>query len=117
MCLVAAGRGGVLHPAYAQLPEALARFRAEALHAAALWHENIVHIYDYEEPGEGPQPYLVMELVDGPSGWRAGRGPLDAARTMDVVAEAAAGLQAAHAMGVVHRDIKPGTSCLPPAEP
>ena len=103
----------LLHPAYAQQPEALARFRAEALHAAALWHENITHIYDYDEPAEGPQPYLVMELVDGPSlaGVLAG-GPLDAARTMDVVAQAAAGLQAAHAIGVVHPDIRPGNLLL-----
>ena len=57
----------LLHPAYAQEPEALARFRAQARHAAAVWHENITHIYDYDEPAEGPQPYLVMELVDGPS--------------------------------------------------
>ena len=103
----------LLHPAYAQQPAALARFRAAALHAAALWHENITHIYDYDEPAEGPQPYLVMELVDGPSlaGALAG-GPLDAARTMDVVAQAAAGLQAAHAMGLVHRDIRPGNLLL-----
>ena len=103
----------LLHPAYAQQPEALARFRAQARHAAALWHENITHIYDYDEPAEGPQPYLVMELVDGSSlaGVLAG-GLLDAARTMDVVAQAAAGLQAAHAMGLVHRDIKPGNLLL-----
>ena len=103
----------LLHPAYAQQPGALARFRAEALHAAALWHENITHIYDYDDSTQGPQPYLVMELVDGPS--LAGvlaDGPLDAARTMDVVAQAAAGLQAAHAMGVVHRDIRPGNLLL-----
>ena len=98
----------LLHPAYAQQPEALARFRAEARHPAALRHENIARIYDYDEPAAGPQPYLVMELVDGPSlaSVLAG-GPLEAARTMDVVAQAAAGLQAAHAMGLVHRDIKP----------
>jgi eukaryotic-like serine/threonine-protein kinase len=103
----------LLHPAYAQQPEALARFRAEARHAAALWHENIARIYDYDEPTAGPQPYLIMELVDGPSlaGVLVG-GPLDAARTMDVVAQAAAGLQAAHAMGLVHRDIKPGNLML-----
>ena len=103
----------LLHPAYAQQPEALARFRTEAMHAAALWHENITHIYDYDEPAEGPQPYLVMELVDGPSlaGVLAG-GPLDAARTMDVVAQAAAGLQAAHATGLVHGDIRPGNLLL-----
>jgi serine/threonine-protein kinase len=103
----------LLHPAYAQQPEALARFRAEAQRAAALWHENIAHIYDYDEPAEGPQPYLVMELVDGPS--LAGvlaSGPLDAVRTMDIIAQAAAGLQAAHAVGLVHRDIKPGNLLL-----
>ena len=103
----------LLHPAYAQQPEALARFRAEAQRAAALWHENIAHIYDYDEPAEGPQPYLVMELVDGPS--LAGvltSAPLDAVRTMNIVAQAAAGLQAAHAVGLVHRDIKPGNLLL-----
>ena len=55
-----------------------------------------------------------MELVDGHS--LAGvlaSGPLDAARTMDVVAQgAAAGLQAAHAMGLVHREIRPGNLLL-----
>jgi eukaryotic-like serine/threonine-protein kinase len=103
----------LLHPAYAQQPECLARFRTEALHAAALWHENITHIYDYDEPAGRPQPYLVMELVDGPclAGVLAG-GPLDAARTMDIVAQAAAGLQAAHAMGLVHCDIRPGNLLL-----
>ena len=103
----------LLHPADAQQPEALARFRAEARHAAALRRENIARIYDYDGPAAGPQPYLVMELVDGPSlaSVFAG-GPLDAARTMDVVAQAAAGLQVAHARGLVHRDIKPGNLLL-----
>lgn len=103
----------LLHPAYARQPEPLARFRAGARHAAALWHENIAHIYDYDEPAGAPQPYLVMELVDGPclAGVLAG-GPLDAARAMDLVAQAAAGLQAAHAKGLVHRDIRPGNLLL-----
>jgi serine/threonine-protein kinase len=103
----------LLHPAYAQQPEALARFRAEARHAAAVWHENIAHIYDYDEPAEGPQPYLVMELVDGPSlAGMLADGPLTAERTMDIVAQAAAGLQAAHATGLVHRNVKPGNLLL-----
>jgi hypothetical protein len=74
----------------------LARFKAEARHAGALSHQNIARVYDYGEPGDG-QPYLVMELVDGPSlaDVLAG-GPLSAGRTMDVVARVAAGLQAAH---------------------
>ena len=103
----------LLHPAYAGQPEALARFRAEARHAAVLWHENIVHVYDYDEPADGARPYLVMELVDGPclAGVLAGR-PLDAGRTMDIVAQTAAGLQAAHAIGLIHRDIKPGNLLL-----
>jgi serine/threonine-protein kinase len=103
----------LLHPGYARQPEALVRFRAEARHAAALWHENIAHVYDYDEPADGLQPYLVMELVDGPclAGVLAG-GPLDAGRTMDIVAQTAAGLRAAHAIGVIHRDIKPGNLLL-----
>jgi serine/threonine-protein kinase len=103
----------LLHPAYAEQPETLARFRAEARHAAAVWHENIAHIYDYDEPASGPQPYLVMELVDGPSlSGVLTDGPLDAARAMDVVAQAAAGLEAAHTMGVFHGDIRPGNLLL-----
>jgi hypothetical protein len=103
----------LLHPGSAREPEVLARFRAEARRAAALWDVNIAHIYDYDEPADGPQPYLVMELVDGPSlaGVLAG-GPLSAAWTMDIVAQAAAGLQEAHAAGLIHRDIKPGNLLL-----
>ena len=69
----------LLHPGHARQPEALARFRAEARHAALLWHENVTHVYDYDEQADGLQPYLVMELVDGPclAGVLAG-GPLDA---------------------------------------
>ena len=88
--------------------ETLARFRAEARHAGALSHAAIARVYDYGEPVPPHPPFLVMELVDGPS--LAGvlaAGPLGAARTMDVVAQVAAGLQAAHAAGLVHRDIKP----------
>ena len=66
----------LLHPGRAQQPEALARFQAEARHAAALWHENIAHIYDYDEQAGGLQPYLVMELIDGPAlAGRARRRP------------------------------------------
>src|SRR6516225_5135444 len=106
------GRGG-FSEVWRATDGVLARFRAEARHAAVLWHENIAHVYDYDEPPGGLAPYLVMELVDGPclAGVLAG-GPLDAGRAMDIVAQTAAGLQAAHAIGLIHRDIKPGNLLL-----
>jgi serine/threonine protein kinase len=104
----------LLHPGYAEHAEALARFQAEARHAGALAHQNIARVYDYGEPA-GEQPFLVMELVEGPSLAHAlTRGPLDAARSMDVIAQAASGLQAAHAEGLIHRDIKPANLLLAP---
>jgi serine/threonine-protein kinase len=97
----------MLHPGYAQQTEALTRFKAEALHVGALSHQNIARVYDYGEP-DGGQPYLVMEVVDGPSLAEVLKGgALDAVRTMDIVAQVAAGLQAAHLTGLIHRDITP----------
>jgi serine/threonine-protein kinase len=99
----------LLRPEYAQHPETLARFRAEARHAAALSHPAIAQVYDYGDGIDGHPPFLVMELVDGPPLTRllAG-GPLDPAVVLDIVAQVAAGLTVAHAAGVLHRDIKPG---------
>jgi serine/threonine-protein kinase len=93
----------------------LARFRAEAQHAAALSHPNIAAIYDYgEEPaidGSGEHlGYLVMELVEGESlsVLLARTGSLPPDRTLDVLRQTAAALAVAHEAGVVHRDVKPG---------
>jgi hypothetical protein len=95
--------------------EALTRFRAEAQHAGGLSHENIARIYDYVEPAPPQPPFLVMELVDGPSlAGALAAGPLDPARCLDVVAQTASGLHEAHLSGLVHRDIKPANLLLAP---
>ncbi|CCG01082.1 protein kinase domain-containing protein [Blastococcus saxobsidens] len=91
----------------------LARFRAEAQHTALLTHRNIAALFDYGETSaaDGEQlAYLVMELVEGKSLAQllAREGRLGVDRTLDVLRQAASGLAAAHAAGLVHRDVKPG---------
>jgi len=99
----------LLRPGYAANAEGLARFRAEARHAGSLSHPGIAQVYDYHEADPPYPPYLVMELVDGPSLARLlENGPVGPARTVSLIAQAARALAAAHAAGLVHRDIKPG---------
>jgi serine/threonine-protein kinase len=106
----------LLRAEHARHAETLARFRAEARHAGSLSHPGITQVYDDGDAGPGHPPYLVMELVIGRSLARAlAYGPLDPARAMDLIAQAAAGLQAAHSAGLVHRDIKPANLLLGPA--
>jgi len=105
----------LLHPGYLQHAETLSRFRAEARHAGRLSHQNIARVYDYGEADPPCSPYLVMELVDGPSLAEVlADGPLDVTRSLDVLAQTAAGLQAAHQAGLIHRDIKPANLLLSP---
>ena len=102
-----------LPPDRARSEQTLIRFRAEAQRAGSLGHENITRVYDYVEPAPPDPPFLVMELVDGPSLAQVlACGALPPAQAMSVVAEAAAGLEAAHEAGFVHRDIKPANLLL-----
>ncbi|MGY1701764.1 serine/threonine protein kinase [Geodermatophilus sp. SYSU D00766] len=89
------------------------RFRTEAQLAGRLTHRNIAALFDYGEQVDGDGvvcAHLVMELVDGEplSALLAREGPLPPDRVLDLVGQTAAGLAAAHAAGVVHRDVKPG---------
>ena len=104
----------LLLPEYAWEAEGATRFRAEARHAGTLSHPNIAQVFDYSDGGapdgeDAGRPYLVMELVDGPSlaALLASR-PVGPAFALGVTAQVGAGLAAAHAAGLVHRDIKAG---------
>jgi Tol biopolymer transport system component/tRNA A-37 threonylcarbamoyl transferase component Bud32 len=87
-------------------PERLARFEREARLLASLNHPNIAAIYGLEETGG--QRYLVLEYVEGETlAHRLASGALPLDETLHVCREIAAGVEAAHEGGVVHRDLKP----------
>ncbi|MFI6908959.1 serine/threonine-protein kinase [Nonomuraea sp. NPDC050394] len=107
----------VLTPALSENPTFAQRFQNEARAMATLRHPGVVDVYDYglARVGERTLSYLVMEYVEGESLDRAlDREPLTPAHTMRLVAEVADALSAAHAQGIVHRDVKPGNLLLRP---
>ena len=89
-------------------PEYLARFQREARAIAKLSHPHIVQVYDFGQD-EQQNPYFVMELIAGQSldAVLKERGPLPVEMATELLRQAALGLQAAHELGIVHRDIKP----------
>ncbi len=112
----------LLRSEYTGDPAFLARFRAEATHAAALSHPNIAAVYDYgevisEQDGEH-LAYLVMELVQGAplSTLLREEGPLSPETTLSVLRQTAVALAEAHHAGLVHRDVKPGNILVGPDE-
>ena len=99
-------------------PEAIKRFREEIESTAKLLHPNIVTVFNAGE-FEG-RPYMVMEFLEG---WTVHEyvrrrlelaSPLSFQEAVDIVVQAAKGLQFAHDNGFIHRDVKPGNLWITP---
>ena len=97
----------VMRPELAADAEFLSRFRREARAAAGVVHEHVAAVHD--SGTDGPYHYIVMEYVDGESLKERLRsqGPLSLPEALRIASETTKALAAAHAVGVVHRDIKP----------
>ncbi len=97
----------VLHASRAADPTFVERFKREACATANLAHPNIVAVYTWGACDD--TYYIVMEYVDGPNLKQVvrERGPLPEAEALEIAAQVAAALDAAHARGIVHRDITP----------
>jgi tRNA A-37 threonylcarbamoyl transferase component Bud32 len=104
----------ILKDEYLGDPNFLERFRSEARHAALVNHEGIANVFDYGE--EDGSAFLVMELVPGEalSTMLEREHVLSTDTVLDITAQTALALQAAHAAGLVHRDIKPGNLLITP---
>ncbi len=94
-------------------PKQVARFRQEAMAASKLDHPNIIRIFEFNIPEQGP-PYLVMDYIEGQSlaDLISSSGAIEQRRAISIMAMVLDGLEHAHKEGVVHRDLKPGNIML-----
>lgn len=106
----------VLDPELADDEVSRQRFCREARAAASITHENVVAVHQVERDGGDGLPYLVMQLVSGETLeerlLRTGKMPVR--EIVRIGMQASQGLAAAHAQGLIHRDIKPGNILLEP---
>ena len=102
----------LLAPHLSHVAAARERFAREGRAAAAVVHEHVVAIYNVE--ADGAQPFLIMQYVPGRSLQARvdDDGPLSVEEILRIGLQAAAGLAAAHAQGLVHRDVKPSNILL-----
>jgi beta-lactam-binding protein with PASTA domain len=104
----------VMHPGLAEDPDFVARFNREARAAAGLNHPDVVSVYD--QGTDDGHPFLVMEYVPGETLRTVlrGRGRFSPAEAVAVMDHVLAALGAAHAAGLVHRDVKPENVLVTP---
>jgi eukaryotic-like serine/threonine-protein kinase len=98
----------VIRPDLASNPELLQRFKQELLLARQIAHKNVVRLFDVRE--SAGTKFITMEFIDGRDlrSLLVEQGKLPPAEAMEIMQQVCAGLAAAHAEGVIHRDLKPG---------
>lgn len=102
----------LLSPALAERPGLSVRFRHESRLMASLLHPGIVQVYEAGETAEG-HLFYAMEFIDGEDlATRMHRGRLPVEESVQLIAQTADALHAAHALGIVHRDVKPANIFL-----
>src|SRR5207342_2184152 len=101
----------IVSPEFSDDPKARARFLRESQMAAAIDHPNILPIYEADE-ADGVL-FIAMRLVEGTDlAARLAAGPLDPRAAAGILTQVAGALDAAHARGLVHRDVKPANILL-----
>jgi serine/threonine-protein kinase len=97
----------VLHPEIEDFPELVSRFEREAVAGAHIHHPNVVTASDFGK-FDGESRFLVLEFIRGTTlRHMMNRGPMQPRRAAWIVRQVAAGLDAVHQKGIVHRDVKP----------
>jgi tRNA A-37 threonylcarbamoyl transferase component Bud32 len=97
----------VLNPAYTHRPDQVKRFLREAQAASTIGHENVIDVIDFGEMPNG-SVFFAMEHLQGEDlGKLLKRGPLQWSRARRILLQICRALQAAHARGIIHRDMKP----------
>lgn len=104
----------MLNPTQTSDPSFITRFEREADHAARVEHPNVVTVYD--RGVDDGHPWISMQFITGSDAAAAvtTEGPLPVDRAVYIISEIARGLDHAHSLGVLHRDVKPANIMLSP---